>query len=227
MLTKPYRFGGLPISAWDIAGMKKGIFLNGTINDPSDTDISWTIEMAFPWKILAEAAPYLSKPKPGNQWRINFSRVQWKLDVADGKYRKTINPETDRPFPEYNWVWSPQHTINMHKPEYWGFVQFSGNQAGAEKEAFRNDPDFKIKIILRELFDQQYKYMHKHNRFALSAKELKISHEMQAGVEVTFEASAKRFMLSAVSSEEGYRWFISEDSRIWKAKDNIPREIMP
>lgn len=227
MLTKPYRFGGLPISAWDIAGMKKGIYLNGTINDPWDTDISWTIEMAFPWKILAEAAPYLSKPKPGNQWRINFSRVQWKLDVADGKYRKTINPETVRSFPEYNWVWSPQHTINMHKPEYWGFVQFSENQAGTEKDAFRNDPDFKIRVILRELFDQQYKYMHKHNRFAVSAQELKISTELFAGIEVTFEASAKRFMLSAVSSEEGYRWFISEDSRIWKAKDNIPREIMP
>ena len=57
-------------------------------------------------------------PEPGTVWRVNFSRVQWKLDVVDGRYEKA--PDT----PEDNWVWSPQGVINMHQPEHWGYVRF-------------------------------------------------------------------------------------------------------
>ena len=59
-----------------------------------------------------------SPPKPGETWRINFSRVQWRHEVVDGKYHKV--PKT----PEDNWVWAPQGAINMHIPEMWGYVTF-------------------------------------------------------------------------------------------------------
>ena len=49
---------------------------------------------------------------------MNFSRVEWRLRVKDGKYEKV--PGTK----EYNWVWSPQGVINMHVPEKWGTVRF-------------------------------------------------------------------------------------------------------
>ena len=48
MMTKPYRYNGLPINAWDIAGLKTGIDLQGTLNNPSDIDTGWTVEMALP-----------------------------------------------------------------------------------------------------------------------------------------------------------------------------------
>ena len=38
--------------------------------------------------VLAEAAHRTTPPKEGDQWRINFSRVEWKHEVVDGKYRK-------------------------------------------------------------------------------------------------------------------------------------------
>jgi hypothetical protein len=49
LLTRPYRNGGLPITAWDIAGLKTGIHLAGTINQPADTDTLWSVEIALPW----------------------------------------------------------------------------------------------------------------------------------------------------------------------------------
>ena len=57
MLIKPYRDGGRAIDGWDIAGLKVGIDLRGTINRPGDRDDGWTVELAMPWRILREAAP--------------------------------------------------------------------------------------------------------------------------------------------------------------------------
>jgi hypothetical protein len=54
---------------------------------------------------------------------MNFSRVEWQVEVVDGKYQKV--PETR----EDNWVWSPQGKIDMHIPERWGYVRFTGMRA--------------------------------------------------------------------------------------------------
>jgi hypothetical protein len=227
LLTKPYRFGGKPISSWNIAGLKCGIHLQGTLNDPSDVDTCWTVELALPWNSLQETYTKYLTPDAGDQWRINFSRVHWRLDVVDGRYTKIINPETGRSFPEHNWVWSPQHIVNMHKPEYWGYVQFSGMAAGDGKENFAKDPDFETKVMLRWLFDEQYKFMSKHNRFALSAAELGIDEQLIADRDIIFDAANKRFTLSCAAKEKGIFWFIGEDSKLWKAADDMPREILP
>ena len=227
LLTKPYRFGGIPITSWDIVGLKCGIHLQGTLNDPSDIDTCWTVEMAFPWISLQETYSKKPSPSPGDQWKINFSRVHWRLDLVDGKYSKTINPETGRGFPEYNWVWTPQHTINMHKPEYWGILQFSEIEAGERKESYVKDPDFETKVVLRWLFDEQYRHMRKHNRFAHSAEELGIDTKLLENKSIVFDVTNKRFTLQCAAEEKGLFWFIREDSRIWKAADDIPREIMP
>ena len=55
--------------------------------------------------------------KPGETWRINFSRVEWRVNTARNRYEKL-------PGKEDNWVWSPQGVIDMHRPETWGFVRF-------------------------------------------------------------------------------------------------------
>ncbi len=227
LLTKPYRFGGMALSSWNFAGIKCGIHLQGTLNDPSDIDTCWTVELALPWNSLQETYTKNLKPETGDQWRINFSRVHWRLDVVDGKYSKTIDPKTGRSFPEHNWVWSPQHIVNMHKPEYWGYVQFSDIAAGEKKESFVKDPDFETKVMLRWLFDEQYRFMSKHNRFALSAAELGVDAHLMANKAVTFDATNKRFTLSGAAKDKGFFWYICEDSRLWKAADDTPREILP
>jgi hypothetical protein len=59
------------------------------------------------------------RPVPGVEWRVNFSRVEWRTTVEGGRYVKVANHAED------NWVWSPQGIVNMHVPDRWGRVRFS------------------------------------------------------------------------------------------------------
>jgi|RhiMetdeSRZDD1v2_1073273.scaffolds.fasta_scaffold499506_2 Carbohydrate family 9 binding domain-like len=118
-LPKPYIDGGKAQNSWDIAGLKTAVEVTGTLNDTTDLDKGWSVEMAIPWKALAEYAHKPAPPKDGDQWRINFSRVEWRHEIVDGKYSKISNTKED------NWVWSPQGVIDMHRPEMWGYVRFS------------------------------------------------------------------------------------------------------
>ena len=110
-------------SSWDIKDLKTAVAIHGTLNNPNDRDSCWTLEIAFPFNAFSESKVALP-PKPGDQWRINFSRVEWQTAVRDGNYVKVRNPATGRPYPEDNWVWSPQGAINMHLPSLWGFLVF-------------------------------------------------------------------------------------------------------
>ena len=116
-LPKPYKQKGRPDNTWEIPGLKTAAHIDGTLNDPSDRDRRWTIEIAFPWTAFASRAP-VRRPKPGESWRVNFSRVEWQVEVREGRYAKLPGVKED------NWVWSPQGLIDMHVPEKWGFVKF-------------------------------------------------------------------------------------------------------
>jgi hypothetical protein len=130
-LDRPYREGGSANIPWDMQGLRSAVRLHGTLNDPSDEDVGWTVEAAIPWEALRPpGGPAGWPPAPGDTWRINFSRVQWSLEVIDGEYRKVLRPDGDRPVPEDNWVWSPQGEINMHIPDRWGFVTFVARTDG-------------------------------------------------------------------------------------------------
>lgn len=165
MLVKPYRDGGPPIDALDIRGIQSSVYVNGTLNDPSDEDSCWYIEIAFPLEVLAELNKN-RKPADGAQWRINFSRVQWHTSVTDGQYWKRKNPETGESLPEENWVWSPQGVVDMHRPETWGFVQFSDIPAGAGTVDFEFKPQENIKWALRNIYFAQRKYYSEFGKYA-------------------------------------------------------------
>lgn len=115
-LPKPYSDDGKPDNSWDIEGLKTAIGVRGTLNKSTDRDRGWTVEIAYPLTAFAsrQAVPL---PVAGSTWRINFSRVQWTA----GK------PAED------NWVWSPQGVINMHVPERWGYLHFSGKTAAKRR----------------------------------------------------------------------------------------------
>ncbi|GHC63350.1 carbohydrate-binding family 9-like protein [Roseibacillus persicicus] len=132
-LPKPYNQGGEPIWGCNMEGLRKKVIVHGTLNNPRSEDDGWDAHVSFPWAELKKyhkdaACP----PKPGDIWRINFSRVQWKHPVKDGKYVRVpphgsdlTDKETgEMTHPEDNWVWSPQGVINMHLPLRWGEIEF-------------------------------------------------------------------------------------------------------
>ena len=126
-LAKPYREGGHADNGWNIEGLRIAGALDGTLNDPRDRDRGWTVELAIPWAAFADSGRNRVPPREGDQWRVNFSRVEWDVDATAGRYRKRIDV-AGKALPEHNWVWSPQGVIDMHQPETWGVVQFGGGK---------------------------------------------------------------------------------------------------
>jgi len=124
MLDKPYSLGGKANNHWNVEDLKYAIHVNGSINDNRDIDSFWGIEMAIPMEVLLELKSKPRKlPAEGEQWRMNFSRVQWEHELIGNKYERKRDGE--KYASENNWVWSRQGAVNMHLPEYWGIVQFT------------------------------------------------------------------------------------------------------
>ena len=214
MLLRPYRDGGPPIIAWDVTGLRMAIQHRGTVNRPGDRDEGWSVEISLPWKILREAAPGKRPPGAGEKWRVNFSRVEWQLEAKDGRYSRKVNPATGKPVPADNWVWSPQGAIDMHMPERWGFVQFSGMQSGAGSEAFVEDPDEAVRWALRRLYYRQRRYRAEHGKYATDLAALDAANIRVEGIEFqpALQAIADLYQISAKGFGGAILW-IRQDGR--------------
>lgn len=220
LLTKPYRNGGRAINAWDIKGLKIGISVNGTLNDPSDTDEGWTLEVAIPWSVLMETIPG-NIPSDGDQWRLNFSRVQWHTDIINGKYIKQKDPETGEQLPEENWSWSPQGLINMHYPEMWGIIQFSDEQPGTTV-AFEEDPVDDYRWLMRVLYYRQIEYRNKTGHYAVNPDQLQFRElfrnlfdDETPLLDLMISAMDRHYTMKLDSSESDQIICIQSDSRVW------------
>ncbi len=212
-MNRPYNAGGRALIGWDIADLQTGIFADGTINQPDDIDTAWCVEIAIPWKSLQEFAPRRQPPQTEDIWRMNFSRVQWETKIVKGKYKKLMNPDSGKPLPESNWVWSPQGAINMHLPEKWGYVVFANLPADTILTIADVDPYFKIKQQLLNLYQQQKDFYKHRQRYASSLYELNKQGRSSENT-VLIQATSWQFLIS-ITSEDGKRLFIDHEKRIW------------
>jgi hypothetical protein len=216
LLVQPYRDGGPAIHGWDIAGLRTAVDLRGTLNRPADRDGGWSVEIAVPWAVLAEAAPRRSRPRPGDQWRVNFSRVQWQLDVRDGRYAKRPDPKTGKLLPEDNWVWSPQGAINMHMPERWGIVQFSDRPPGGPATPFVEDRNERVKWALRRIYYRQRDYRAAHGRYAGDLSLLNVGDIQVEGLDFkpAVQVTDSLYELRAAGFD-GAMVHLRQDGRVW------------
>ncbi len=205
LLTKSYRDGGKAINGWEIAGLKTAVRIDGTLNNPKDQDRGWSVEIAWPWASLKELTDRAAPPKDGDQWRINFSRVEWDTEVKDGKTVKVKDK------PEHNWVWSPQGVIDMHRPERWGYLQFSTQATGPVK--FVSDPDAAVKDWLHDFYYAQNAYHKKHDHYAAATKDLGEALTVKTPWgEPTLETTKRGF--TATIGEKKRRWSITHDGHL-------------
>lgn len=102
-------------STWDLTDhLEVGTYVNGTLNDPQKGSHDWTVELCLPLSEYAKHEDGLrtGPPGEGDYWRINFSRVQYRVTVEtlpDGKqvYKKNTTSPAD------NWVFQPTGVVNM------------------------------------------------------------------------------------------------------------------
>lgn len=208
ILTKAYRDGGEPLSSYDIDGLRTGVKVYGTLNNSSDTDSAWTCEVAIPWKAFATYAHRTLPPKPLEQWRVNFLRVQYEPGMENGRYKKDALPPD-------NLAWSPHRTTNMHDPETFGIVQFN-RKAG---DAISPDESLAVRGVLMQLYYAQKKFFSSNKRYASSLNELGIDMAGHSDISVApdLKVTDLGFTISATSGSGArrQRWHVNELSRLW------------
>ena len=98
---------------WDFQAVRSAVHIDGTLNDSNDEDRGWSVEVAVPWKELSMldlTKPRDLPPKPGDVWRIDFSRFNQKKDPS--------NPKDSG-----GWALSPHGVWDSHIPEVFPYVQ--------------------------------------------------------------------------------------------------------
>ena len=98
---------------------RAGVHVDGTINDSSDRDRGWTVELALPWEGMAWLARGDGRslpPKEGDEWRMDFSRFNTY---------KEATPADDHG----GWAWSPHGVWDSHVPECFPRVTFTRRPA--------------------------------------------------------------------------------------------------
>jgi hypothetical protein len=181
LLVRPYRDGGPAIHAWDIPGLRTAVHVNGSLNDPADVDIGWSVEIAIPWNALAEATNAQVPPRPGDRWRMNFSRVDWPVEIRDGQTVKTVDPASGKAGPEDNWVWTPQGLVAMHYPEMWGIVQFADTAGVNAGEMAARTVTERAAWELRRVYYAQREHRARTGRFADTPGELGVESPRDPG----------------------------------------------
>lgn len=136
------------------------------MNDPSEPNRFWTIELAIPLsKLVVHQEHVPIPPRHNDQWRIAMSRVQWEVRVENGSYVKVENQSGNY------WLWSPHLEVNMHMPERFGYVQFSRDQANTTR--FLDDPSWTARYVLAEVYYAQRAYFQSHGgRYAATVADL-------------------------------------------------------
>jgi len=171
-MPKPYRDRGNALISWNAPGMESAVRLQGTLNNPTDKDNGWTVEMKIPFRSVKMGFAS-GAPKEGDLWRINFSRVQWDTEVKNNKYVK-LKDANGKNQPERNWVWSAPGIISMHAPERWGYLQFTKNTT-ADRVTFVVPYADLQKQYLWLVYYKQKEYRAKHQQFANNLADLDIN----------------------------------------------------
>jgi hypothetical protein len=190
-LPFPYRHSSFALHNWDFKGIKYAVQIDGTLNNGSDKDKKWTVEVAIPFTDLSFGLDN-GKPDPDKLWRINFSRVQWDTKWENGKYVK-LTDKNGKTLAEHNWVWSPVGVISMHMPERYGYLKFSTNKTGTVKEEFKLPETEKLKRILWAVFYREEVYFEKNKKYTSDIKEL--------GNDLLSLFNSKEYKLSIITAE--------------------------
>jgi len=96
---------------WDCTGLKIGVKIGGTLNNPKDRDQRWQLEIAIPFASL----PTLKgkAPVPGDVWLFHLARIDRSANLKDGEELTSCAPLSK--------TW-------FHDPERWLPLVFQGTK---------------------------------------------------------------------------------------------------
>ncbi len=110
-INKPYMDGGHSDISWNLNDQHAAVWVDGTLNDTTDTDTQWTCEVALPFAELEFMATSMHfPPENGDQWRMLVTRYDY--------------PHMGSPVYEL-FSWDQTLPNNFHVPAMFGRITFS------------------------------------------------------------------------------------------------------
>lgn len=106
-----------PSVKWDATGIRIAGSYAGTLNEDSDTDRSWTCEVAIPFENFAKHMKH-TPPQPGDRWNWNLNRHGGDVNMQYSQWSSG-----DTPAPAF------------HTPHRFGQIIFSGKAAPSNGKA--------------------------------------------------------------------------------------------
>lgn len=170
ILDKPYIDGGSAKygpGKWVMPRFEAATQVFGCeINDPSSGPCShWTLEMLLPLEsYVVNETVARSPPVPGDLWRWDFSRVEWRVSDVGNKFEKVPGVAAA------NWVWSAQHAINMHLPERWGYLCWLDDKVNVS--TCRTDVTWNARQALAAVYYAQHQFSAVNGYFSATLSDL-------------------------------------------------------
>lgn len=106
--------------AHNLSGLRTAVSLQGTLNDPTDRDGHWTVEMFIPFADL----PDLERDERGRPAPMGLNLYRYD------------RPDNDT---VHTTAWSPVGAGTFHRPERFGVIRWSGAPSPAEEEPVLSD----------------------------------------------------------------------------------------
>ncbi len=99
---------------FDIPGLETAVQVKGTLNDNSDIDKSWSLEIAISWSSMGHLANGRSiPPKDGDTWKLFLGRFQ----------KLMVNGNEVQPHPAT--ALNSHGIYDTHLPEKWSVIEFA------------------------------------------------------------------------------------------------------
>lgn len=222
-LAEPYRDGGSGLNGYDMHGLRTAVHVDGSINDPSAENKGWSVEVVIPFSALYEYQKERRAPKNGEFYRMNFSRVQWNVDVKDNTYVKRTD-ENGNVLPEDNWVWAPTGVINIHYPELWAFVFFSEDREDAPCDSTIPEDEYR-KWELRKLYYAENILFETTGSYSSSLDELQKTLDAYApndwnksvkDLGYTIETTSRTYLISCPSADRAHLLLLYSNGKVEK-----------
>lgn len=212
LMEKPQRDCVRRIIGWDVKGMESAVKIDGELNNPAAENRSWSLELKLPWFSFRECKrdqcyPDQLAPVLGEIWRLNFSRVEYEVEVKDNRYVKCIDPATGAPYPEHNWLWAPTGVIDAHMPEMYGYLIFT-----QEGEDYPLPSDDEAKLVLRRLYYREHAYCCQHGQYCADAVQLLGDEAKEYGVRVYTTPS----LFEGIMNYNGKEYHINQEGYLWE-----------
>ena len=104
-------------AVWNCPGLEVGVHVEGTLNDPTDRDEGWQLEVAIPFACL----PTLEgrTPEPGDVWLFHLARIDRSPRLEEG--REMIST-------------APMEEPRFHSSEKWLPLVFAGPRHSTNEE---------------------------------------------------------------------------------------------